>query len=196
MIKVDKDAKRKVILEAASRVFAKKGFFTARISDIARECNMADGTLYLYFDGKDNILVNLFEEKMEYFLERFKKAISGESDPKEQLRKLVYEQFKLAEEFPDFAEVVTVELRQSAKFMKEYKNEKFFEYLKIIQEILERGKALDIVDKSIDSFVSARGIFGIMDELILMWVLSRGKTDLKHLADCAWRIISKGIFNS
>lgn len=195
MIRVDREAKKRYILAAASRVFARKGFFNTRISDIARECSMADGTLYIYFKSKDDILISIFEEKMEYFLQRFREKLSSSPDSaQDQLKDFVTEYFALAKEFPDFAEVITVELRQSSKFIKEYSNEKFFEFLKIIQSIIERGIRKGEIDKGINPQIAARSIFGIMDEMILMWSLAKNKYNIENICQQVWKILSKGIF--
>ena len=100
------------IIEAALRVFARKGYFNSRVSDIAREAGIAAGTIYLYFDTKDEILITLFREKMAGFVETVRRAIAEEDDAVARLRRLVRLHFQILQDNPELAEVVQVELRQ------------------------------------------------------------------------------------
>src|SRR3977135_3039075 len=80
--------KRERILVAAERIFARHGFFAARVSDIAREAGGADGTIYLYFKSKDDLLISLFENRMQQLNETLRTAIAGKK-PREELRTVV-----------------------------------------------------------------------------------------------------------
>ena len=75
--KVDK---RTLITEAAVEVFAEKGFHQARISDIAKRAGVADGTIYLYFKNKDDLLLSVFEEKMDYLISKNFHLLFGQDD--------------------------------------------------------------------------------------------------------------------
>jgi TetR/AcrR family fatty acid metabolism transcriptional regulator len=128
------------IINAATKIFARKGFFQAKVSDIAREAQVADGTIYLYFDNKDDILISLFEEQMKAVLENMIEQISVEKDAVKKIEKFALTHLKLIELNKNMAEIIQVELRQSGKFMKEYKNEKFLQYLNLISEIIKDGQ--------------------------------------------------------
>jgi len=117
--------KSRKIIAAATKIFAKKGFYKAKISEIAQEAGIADGTIYIYFKHKDDILIALFEEKMKEVLDNMKKQISLESDPFAKIEMFAYFHLKLIEDNKDMAEIIQVELRQSGKFMKNYQNIKF-----------------------------------------------------------------------
>jgi len=161
------------ILEAAARVFAKKGFFNSRVTDIAHEADVADGTIYIYFKNKDDILISLFEVIMQRFLSVLKEELSKLTSPEEKLERLVKLHFKLSEENPEVAEVITIELRQSYKFIKEYKNLWFKEYLDIISGIIKEGQDKKIFRTDIHPGIVKRAIFGALDELTLHWSLSK-----------------------
>src|ERR1044071_3375836 len=100
------------IIEAAIRVFARKGYFNSRVSDIAREAGIAAGTIYLYFDTKEQILVTLFREKMAEFVAVVWRSIAEERDAVAKVRRLVRMHFEMLESHPALAEVVQIELRQ------------------------------------------------------------------------------------
>src|SRR5687767_15687178 len=111
--------KRERILDAAERIFARDGFFAAKVADVAREAGVADGTIYLYFKSKDDLLISLFESRMKQVNDELERAIASEP-PKRQLHAFIRTYLKLVHDEPAAAEVLTIELRQSSKFMKEY----------------------------------------------------------------------------
>jgi len=164
--------KRDRILAAAERIFARHGFFAARVSEIAKDAGVADGTIYLYFKSKDDLLISLFESRMKQVNETLKKAIAGLS-PVEQLRAFIRAYLRLINDEPNAAEVLTIELRQSSKFMKEYDNVEFADFLRMLGGIIAKGQEAGDFDDAIPSHIAARMIFGVLDELALAWVLTR-----------------------
>ena len=123
--------KRERILAAAERIFARHGFFAARVSEIAKEAGVADGTIYLYFKSKDDLLISLFENRMTQVNHELRRAIAGQR-PAEQLRAFIRGYLQLVSDEPTVAEVLTIELRQSSKFMKEYENPEFVDFLRML----------------------------------------------------------------
>jgi TetR/AcrR family fatty acid metabolism transcriptional regulator len=164
--------KRERILAAAERIFARHGFFAARVSEIAKEAGVADGTIYLYFKSKDDLLISLFESRMKQVNEQLRAAIADRA-PAEQLRAFIRAYLQLVADEPAAAEVLTIELRQSSKFMKEYDNPEFADFLRMLGGIIADGQARGDFDAAIPSHIAARMIFGIVDELALAWVLAR-----------------------
>src|SRR3977135_71661 len=124
--------KRERILVAAERIFARHGFFAARVSDIAREAGGADGTIYLYFKSKDDLLISLFEDRMDRVNANLREALESGKNACERLRSVIRLHLELVEKNRHMAEVISVELRQSSKFVKEYANPKFAEFLRLI----------------------------------------------------------------
>jgi len=170
-----KNDKHKRIIEAATRIFARKGFFQAKISDIAREAGVADGTIYLYFDNKDDILISLFEEKMKAVLDNMISSLARETDPVKKLQEFALTHLRLIEENKDVAEIIQVELRQSSRFMKEYKNERFAQYLDLIGDIVREGQERGVIKASVVPGIAKRAFFGALDEMSRFWVLSSRK---------------------
>ncbi|MCZ7583293.1 MAG: TetR family transcriptional regulator [Deltaproteobacteria bacterium] len=164
--------KHERILKAAIKVFAKHGFHNSKISQIAKEAGVADGTIYLYFRNKDDILIRLFEEKMEAAIADFNNVLSTVSDPVEKLRTFIGHYVGYMEKERALAEVISVELRQSNKFMKEYVPVKFGEFLKILSGIIIEGKDKGVFRQEIRPGIAKRAIFGALDEMALYWVLT------------------------
>lgn len=164
--------KHQKIIQAAIKVLASKGFFNARISDIAKEAQVADGTIYLYFNNKYDILITLFEEEIGKIIVQVKQLIEEETDPRKMLEIFALQHLKLMEEKKDLAEVLQVELRQSNKFMKEYRNTKFIEYIDIVSHIIHLGQETNIFRKDLLPGVAKRAFFGALDEMSRLWILS------------------------
>jgi TetR/AcrR family transcriptional regulator, fatty acid metabolism regulator protein len=190
-------AKRGRILDAAIQVFAARGFYNARVSDIAREAGVADGTIYLYFKSKDDLLICLFEDRMERIIAAFREQLTGAETAYEQLRRFIELHLKMVAEQPSLAEVLTVELRQSAKFMREYKAHKFGEYLGLLQSMVEKGQAEGHIRPDLDPAFVRRFLFGALDEISLHWVSSRRKPyTLERAAEQILSICAMGVFNA
>jgi TetR/AcrR family transcriptional regulator, fatty acid metabolism regulator protein len=164
--------KHQKIIQAAINVFARKGFFNARISDIAKEAQVADGTIYLYFNNKFDILISLFEDEIGKLILQIKNLIEKEDDPRQMLRVFAIHHLQLLKDKRELAEVLQMELRQSNKFIKEYRNTKFIEYIDIISAIIRKGQALGLFRKEILPGLAKRAFFGALDEVSRLWVLS------------------------
>jgi TetR/AcrR family fatty acid metabolism transcriptional regulator len=205
----DRSDKRERILTAAERIFAKHGFFAARVSEIAKEAGVADGTIYLYFKSKDDLLISLFESRMSQVNAALEAAIEAEAKatPSRQLHAFIRTYLKLVHDEPAAAEVLTIELRQSSKFMKEYDNPQFVAFLRMLGAIISAGQDKGEIDPSIPSHVAARMIFGMLDELSLAWVLSKTtistgtpgtrpkKFDIVRAADWVVALVTNGLAN-
>jgi len=176
------------IIDAATKIFAKKGFYKSKVSEIAKEARVADGTIYLYFENKDDILISLFEEQMKLVLNNMRAQISSETDATKKIEQFALNHLKLIEQNKDMAEIIQVELRQSGKFMKEYKNEKFTQYLNLIDEIIREGQEQGIFKKNVIPGIAKRAFFGALDEMSRFWVLS---THRKYGIETAAKQISE-----
>jgi TetR/AcrR family transcriptional regulator, fatty acid metabolism regulator protein len=167
--------KRERILDAAVRVFAKKGFYATRVSEVAKAAGVADGTIYLYFKSKDELLVSLFEDRVERLLRFLEKELAPGTSASEKLRRVIELQLGLLEGERDLAEVITVILRQSTKLMKEYAAPKFTAYLDAIARIVADGQSSGEFRADLSPHLAARAIFGALDGIAMTWAL--GKAD-------------------
>jgi TetR/AcrR family transcriptional regulator, fatty acid metabolism regulator protein len=167
--------KRQRILDAAVRVFAEKGFYGSKVAEIARAARVADGTIYLYFKSKDDLLISLFEDRMAEINGALRAALAPIPSALGKLRRLIEMHLELVEKHPKLCEVLTVELRQSSKFMREYKNPKFGEFLKILAGVIDDGQRSGELRPGISPTLAARAIFGALDELLLARALGRAE---------------------
>ena len=174
--------KRARILEAAIKVFAERGFHSATVAEIARAAGVADGTIYLYFKGKDDLLLRLFDEKMTELLADAKAAVAQERTAPGKLRRFIQLHLAVVERNPDLASVLIVELRQSAQFLKAADRQKLAAYVDLIAEVVRAGQESGELDGNISPATVKRAIFGALDELALGWLLSGKRTGLKKVA--------------
>lgn len=175
--------KRERILEAAIKTFARKGFHQSRVTDIAQEAGVADGTIYLYFRNKDDVLISIFEEKMAAILARMREQLLPIEDPREKLHQFIAFHLTQMERQRSLAEIFQVELRLSHKFMKEYVPVRLSEYLDLLASIVKEGQDAGVFRDDVTPALIKRAIFGAMDELALNWVLTRGRRwDLRRNA--------------
>jgi TetR/AcrR family transcriptional regulator, fatty acid metabolism regulator protein len=187
--------KRERIVDAAVEVFAAKGFKSARIADIARRAGVADGTIYLYFRNKEDILLSIFEEKMDLLLRDLRETIDRYEDPYDQMRAYARHHFSQLQRQPALAQVFQVELRQSHRFLREYRPEKLWEYLGVFARVVEDGQRAGKLRADVDPFLAQWAFFGALDEISIQWVLSRRRErfNLERAAEQVVDLFFRGV---
>src|SRR5262245_61872980 len=185
--------KREAILRAAIRVFANSGYFNSKVADIAREAGVADGTVYLYFRSKEEILHSIFDRKMEEAIAEGRKQIDGLTDPAEKLRRIANLHLERLGADRDLAVVFQVELRGSTKFMEEFSAAGFAEYLGLIRATIEEGQRQGLFRPELNAKVMAKILFGALDEMATNWILSKKRYKLAAMADQVLDIFLNGV---
>ncbi|HOM30118.1 MAG TPA: TetR/AcrR family transcriptional regulator [Deltaproteobacteria bacterium] len=186
-----------MILNAAKQVFAMEGFYNSKVSEIAREAHVADGTIYLYFKNKDDILISLFEEELTRIIRTLKTELESIDDPRDKLIKFCDNHLTIVESDRALAEVMQVELRQSNKFMREYKNKHFIAYLNIIADIVAQGQEEGIFDDGLRPELCARVIFGSLDELSTFLITAkRRRYDVHEVAVMVGKMFLNGMLKA
>lgn len=185
--------KREAILRAAIKVFAGKGYFNSKVADIAGEAGIADGTVYLYFKSKDEILHSIFDRAMAEFISEGKKELALIPEPADRLKRIARLHLERLGADRDLAIVFQVELRGSTKFMEEFSAAGFAEYLDIIRKTIAEGQAAGVFHADIKPVVCAKMLYGALDEMVTNWVLSKKSYPLAPLADEVLRIFFGGL---
>jgi TetR/AcrR family fatty acid metabolism transcriptional regulator len=184
--------KRKRILEAATKVFARKGYFAARIADVAKRAGVADGTIYLYFRSKDDILVSLFDEVMSEHIARGREELRTIRGAAARLRAIAAHHLGLLGQNRDLAVVFQVELRQSTKFMERFTASWFRDYLALLDGVIEEGQREGTLRPELPRRLVAKAFFGALDEMVTSWILSRREYDLAELAGPVVDLLLRG----
>ena len=185
--------KRDLILRAATRVFAQNGFFQSQVADVARVAGVAAGTVYLYFKGKDDLLVSIFEKSMEEVIAEGRAAVADVADPAERLRRIAHLHLGRLGRDKHLAVVFQVELRQSVKFMERFSATFLQDYLKLIRESIADGQASGTFRQDISATTATKMFFGALDEMATNWMLSRRKYDPTTEADAVVDLFINGV---
>ncbi len=185
--------KYEAILRAAIKVFARKGYFNSKVADIAGQAKIADGTVYLYFKGKEDILHSIFDRMMSEFISEGKREIAEIEQADKKIKRIAELHLEKLGADRDLAVVFQVQLRGSIKFMREFSAAGFAEYLDIIKSAFEEGQKQKIFRKDINATVCSKILFGALDEMVTNWILSNKKYELAPLADEVLKVFFGGV---
>ncbi len=185
--------KYKQIVDAAVIVIAENGYHQAQVSKIAKEAGVADGTIYLYFKNKEDILISVFREKMAIFVNNVEVILKQDIDTSEKLFRMIDSHFRILHEDRHLAIVTQLELRQSNKELRLRINEVLKEYLTLLDAILKEGIVNGALDEGLDIRLARQMVFGTIDETITSWVMNDQKYDLMKLSPEVHRLIMNGM---
>ena len=170
-------------MRAATKTFARSGYFNSKVADVAREAGVADGTVYLYFKSKEEILRSIFERNTSEAVRAGREELAKIEDPREKLRRIARHHLERLGADRDLAVVFQVELRGTTKFMEEFSAAALAEYLGLIREVFEEGQAAGVFRRTLKAKLVAKVIFGALDEMATNWILSRRRYSLVNEAD-------------
>ncbi len=185
--------KREAILRAAIKVFAQKGYFNSKVADIAKEAGIADGTVYLYFKSKEEILHSVFDRAMEEFIAEGKREIAQIEEADKRLQRIAQLHLEKLGADRDLAIVFQVELRGSTKFMEEFSGGGFAEYLEIIRATIHEGQKAGVFRKDLKPITAAKILYGALDEMVTNWILSKRAYPLAPMADEVLKVFFGGV---
>jgi TetR/AcrR family transcriptional regulator, fatty acid metabolism regulator protein len=185
--------KRESILRAATRVFARNGYFNSKVADIAREAEVADGTVYLYFKSKEEILHSIFDQNMAEAIAAGRVLIAKLRDPGEKLRRIAMLHLERLGADRDLAVVFQVELRGSTKFMQEFSAAGFAEYLGLLRQTFEEGQRSGLFRKDLSAKLVSKILFGALDEMATNWIISKRNYKLEPMAEVVMDVFLNGV---
>ena len=189
----EKNDKYHQILEAAVKVFARQGFHQSTVAQIAKEAGVADGTIYLYFKNKDDILVQFFDYRAKQVFGSFREAVDGAETSADKLRNLVRSHLAEFQRDRDGAVVYQVETHQNSRLAEAQIREMSQMYRDLISEIVEQGQQEGTIRKDLYLGLVKRFIIGAVDEVINTWLHAEGEYDLVSMADPLVELFIKGI---
>lgn len=185
--------KYKQIIDAAIIVIAENGYHQSQVSKIAKQAGVADGTIYLYFKNKEEILVSVFEEKMEIFADNLKEIIKQDISSSEKLYKMIENHFTVLSSDRHLATVTQLELRQANLALRLKINTVLRNYLILLDSILKEGIQQGEFDPTIDIRLARQMVFGTIDETITTWVMNEYKYNLVELTSKVHRLLLNGV---
>jgi TetR/AcrR family fatty acid metabolism transcriptional regulator len=189
----NREQKRQRILRAAIDVFASKGYFAARMTDIAEAARVADGTLYLYFEGKEHLLMSIFDSVLGRFIERLDGEIAKIDDPIQKLSIMVRLHLETLGRDHALAHVLQIETRHSRRFMSLFTRGKLGEYLNRVRDIIIEGQESGVFRGDISPGLATNLVFGAVDEIVTSWLLAERPGDLVRHHRPLVRMLTDGI---
>ena len=170
------------IVDAAVIAIAENGYHQAQVSKIAKQAGVADGTIYLYFKNKEDILISVFQEKMGIFVENLQAIINSGETSSDKLCKMIENHLRVLSSDHHLATVTQLELRQSNKELRLKINMILKEYLVLLDQILIAGMLAGEFNQSMDVRIARQMVFGTIDEITTTWVMNDYRYDLMEQA--------------
>jgi TetR/AcrR family transcriptional regulator, fatty acid metabolism regulator protein len=195
IVQIKDKGKYRAILNAAIRVMAEYGYHNAQISKIARLAGVADGTVYLYFKNKEDILVSILRETIEDIRQKVEDELANVTDPVDGLARLIAIHLSVLGQNQDLATVTQVHLRNSDIEVRKQIAEIMRPYQSIIQRLIEEAIRTGRFRVDLDPRIARRMVFGTLDETITAWILTGAKYDLQSLAAPILDALLKGCQN-
>jgi len=185
--------KYKVIIEAAIKVIADNGYHGSQVSKIAREAGVAEGTIYLYFENKEDILISIFREKLGELISTAPKKLESMENSFEILASLIHLHFSTFQNNRKLAHVLQIELRQSDKSIRKGIAEVIRQYYRLIEELVRAGVEKGYFRPGLDPKIARKIIFGSMDEVATCWVLSNRKYNLLNMTEPVYNLLAQAM---
>ena len=183
------------ILDAAIAVIAEHGYASSRVTDIAARARVADGTIYLYFQNKEELLMEAINTAFAGFLTRARADLQQLHDPRERLRRLAFLHLSMLGGDRDLAVVFQTELRHSAKFLAQFSTKHLVDYFELIRHEVREGQRLGLFRPELSDKIAANCFFGALDEMVTSWVLSEHDYPLGGATDAVVDVILLGLEN-
>jgi len=184
-----------MIMEAAIKVIAKNGFHGAQISKVAKEAGVAEGTIYLYFKNKEDILISIFTQKMDQFVKQVEEEVNKKQSVKEKLYTVVNMHFNQFMHNHYLAIVTQLELRQSNYELRMKINQNILKpHIDVIDRIIEEGVEEGVIKPHINIRLMRQMIFGTLDDIVTNWVMNDQKYDLVAQTDEVYEILTDGLY--
>jgi TetR/AcrR family transcriptional regulator, fatty acid metabolism regulator protein len=181
------------IVDAAVIAIAENGYHQAQVSKIAKQAGVADGTIYLYFKNKEDILISVFQEKMGIFVENLQDIIKSGETSSEKLSRMIENHFQVLSSDRHLATVTQLELRQSNKEIRLKINTILKEYLVLLDQILIEGMLNGEFNQAMDVRIARQMVFGTIDEITTTWVMNEYRYDLMEQAPKVKQLILNAI---
>jgi TetR/AcrR family transcriptional regulator, fatty acid metabolism regulator protein len=185
--------KYSAIIEAAVKVFAQYGYHNCQVAKVAKEAGVADGTIYLYFENKEDILISLYREKMGQYIESLELDLEKLSRSDDKLKKLIKRHLNHLEADPSLAEVTQIQLRQSDPIIRQGIAEPVTKYFRLIEQIVILGQEQGVFDSGLDYRLARKMIFGTLDETVTCWVMAGAKKPLSAKGEMIYNLFMRGL---
>ena len=188
-----REEKRRRILRAAIDEFARKGYFSTRMADVAKSAAVADGTLYLYFEGKEHLLISIFDDVLSRAIAHAHAEIEGIASPLEKLRVVLRLHLETLADDRALAHVLQIETRHSRRFMNLLTRGRLGDYLELLRALVADGQSVGEIRRDVSAGFATNVIFGSVDEIVNSWLLTDEHGDLVRFLDPLMDFLANGM---
>lgn len=188
-----KAEKHRQILAAAIRAFSRYGYHSCTMNRVAQEAGVADGTLYLYVKGKEDLLVQAFCYVFGIMMVRLDDELSKFSDPVDKLKRIMELHFEVMETDPDLAGFLQFQMRQPDPVIRQGISEPLVQYARRIEKVIDEGKTSGAFRADVGTRAMRRVVFGALDETVSAWWFRRGGDPLSPKVDDLFKTILHGV---
>ncbi|MCF8104647.1 MAG: TetR family transcriptional regulator [Desulfohalobiaceae bacterium] len=188
-----KNSKYQQILQAAIKIFARQGYYKSTVSQVAREAGVADGTIYLYFKNKDDILDHFFSYKTREVFSCFQQEVRRADNALDKLRNLIRRHLLEFENDRDMAVVYQVETRMRRRLSDIKIKEMSDMYFDLVSSIVRQGQQEGVIRPDLPIALFKQVMIGAIDEVITTWLYSSGKYRLTSMADPLFELLIRGV---
>ena len=182
------EERRRQILDAAVRAFAKKGYHACRVSDIAEEAGVAYGLVYHYFESKDAVLEAIFREMWGMMVAAINAVEQTEESSREQLRKACAIVLRTWRDYPDVVRVLVREVARSGEQLQREVEEIALAFA-ALERIVERGQAQKVFRDDLSPRLAAWIVYGALEEILTGWVLGRLPGDAEDVKEAERAVV-------
>ena len=168
---IAQEERRRQILAAAVRVFARSGYHGSRVGDIAEEAGVAHGLLYHYFSSKEEVLQTVFRENWGELIERFRAVEAADEPAQEKLEGIAKILLRTWRNDPDLVTVMVREVARSAQLQEQV--DEVREAFAIVQRVIEEGQAAGDFRPDLDARLASWVVYGGLEEVLTGWVLGQ-----------------------
>jgi len=187
------EEKRKKILDAATKVFARVGFSNTRIQDVAQEAGIAHGTVYLYFKSKDDLFISIFQESLGELIDYISSEVQKKDSAEDKLRRMISLQLDVIEENPDLTKLILIEFPRTGNFLTDRNIDVLSNYIDVIGDVLRNGIEEGIFSTNVKPDIIATMIYAAMQGIATRWILDGMSYSIKTIDVEISEIFLKGL---
>jgi len=187
------EEKRKKILDAATKVFARVGFSNTRIQDVAQEAGIAHGTVYLYFKSKDDLFISIFQESLGELIDYISSEVQKKDSAEDKLRRMISLQLDVIEENPDLTKLILIEFPGTGNFLNDRNIDVLSNYIDVIGDVLKNGIEEGIFSTNVKPDIIATMIYAAMQGIATRWILDGMNYSIKTMDVEISEIFLKGL---
>jgi TetR/AcrR family fatty acid metabolism transcriptional regulator len=188
--------KDQLIIRSAIKVFAERGYYKSRISDIVQEANIAHGLFYHYFPSKEDILVTIFQKAWNNLIRYVDHLDDNTDDPLGKLKSVIGYILRSFQQSPDLLKVLIMDVPSIGKFYNDENQRIYHLFFKRVTTIIEEGQRRGLIRKEISPVIASYIIHGSVDSIIRQYVYNPefdiGKSTVDDMVDKIFMTLKRG----